>query len=62
MNDRSEAERPSVISTVPTTANNKELVARRRDQIVTAAIKLFSRNGFHKTTLRELAEEVALSP
>ena len=42
---------------IPTTVKNKELVERRRKQIVLAGIKLFSRNGFHKTTLKELAEE-----
>lgn len=46
---------------IPTTVKNKDLVERRRQQIVLAAIKLFSRNGFHKTTLKELAEEAGLS-
>lgn len=46
---------------IPTTVKNKELVELRRRQIVLAAIKLFSRNGFHKTTLKELAEEAGLS-
>ncbi|MCF8081091.1 MAG: SDR family oxidoreductase [Desulfobacterales bacterium] len=46
---------------IPTTVKNKGLVERRRKQIVLAAIKLFSRNGFHKTTLKELAEEAGLS-
>lgn len=46
---------------IPTTVKNKDLVERRRKQIVLAAIKLFSRNGFHKTTLKELAEETGLS-
>lgn len=46
---------------IPTTVKNKDLVERRRHQIVLAAIKLFSRNGFHKTTLKELAEEAGLS-
>ncbi len=46
---------------IPTTVKNKELVEQRRNQIVLAAIKLFSRNGFHKTTLKQLAEEAGLS-
>ena len=46
---------------IPTTVKNKDLVERRRNQIVLAAIKLFARNGFHKTTLKELAEEAGLS-
>jgi AcrR family transcriptional regulator/NAD(P)-dependent dehydrogenase (short-subunit alcohol dehydrogenase family) len=46
---------------IPTTIKNKTLVEQRRRQIVLAAIKLFSEKGFHKTTLRELAEEAQLS-
>jgi len=69
MSDCSECERPlsktrktSVPSSVvPTTVKNPELVEKRREQIVLAAIKLFSQKGFHKTTLRDLAEESGLS-
>ena len=46
---------------IPTKIKNKELVAKRREQIVLAGIKLFSRKGFHETNLRELAEEAGLS-
>lgn len=46
---------------IPTTVKNQRLVKQRRRQIVLAAIKLFSLNGFHKTTLKELAEEAGLS-
>jgi NAD(P)-dependent dehydrogenase (short-subunit alcohol dehydrogenase family) len=46
---------------IPTTIKNKNLVERRRKQIVLAAIKLFSEKGFHKTTLRELADDAGLS-
>ena len=46
---------------IPTTVKNKDLVERRRRQIILAAIKLFSKKGFHKTTLKELAEEAGLS-
>ncbi len=46
---------------IPTTVKNKRLVERRRKQIVLAAIKLFARNGFYKTTLKDLAEEAGLS-
>jgi NAD(P)-dependent dehydrogenase (short-subunit alcohol dehydrogenase family) len=41
-----------ILVEIPTTVKNKELVERRRKQIVLAGIKLFSRNGFHKTTLK----------
>jgi len=46
---------------IPTTVKNKHLVEKRRRQIILAAIKLFSKKGFHKTTLKELAEEAGLS-
>jgi 3-oxoacyl-[acyl-carrier protein] reductase len=46
---------------IPTTVKNKELIKKRREQIVRAGIKLFSQKGFHGTTLRELAEEAGLS-
>lgn len=46
---------------IPTTVKNKNLVEKRRRQIILAAIKLFSKKGFHKTTLKELAEEAGLS-
>ncbi|MFZ5868874.1 MAG: SDR family oxidoreductase [Thermodesulfobacteriota bacterium] len=49
------------MSTIPTTVKNQELVEKRREQIVLAAIKLFARKGFHRTTLRNLAEEAGLS-
>jgi len=49
------------ISRVPTTVKNKNLVAKRREQIIIAAIKLFSKKGFHKTNLRELAKEAGIS-
>jgi NAD(P)-dependent dehydrogenase (short-subunit alcohol dehydrogenase family)/AcrR family transcriptional regulator len=49
------------MSDIPTTVKNKGLVEKRREQIILAAIKLFSEKGFHKTTLRELAEEAGLS-
>ncbi|MBU2551947.1 MAG: SDR family oxidoreductase [Proteobacteria bacterium] len=46
---------------VPTTIKDRKRVEKRREQIVRAAIKLFSRKGFQKTTLRDLAEESGLS-
>jgi len=46
---------------IPTTIKNKALVEQKREQIVLAAIKLFSQKGFHKTTLRELSEESKIS-
>ncbi len=49
------------MSTIPTTVKNLELVEKKREQIVLAAIKLFAKKGFHRTTLRDLAEEAGLS-
>lgn len=49
------------MTVVRTKVRNKELVAKRREQIVLAAIKLFSQKGFHQTSLRELAEESGIS-
>lgn len=49
------------MSTIHTTVKNPELVQKRREQIVLAAINLFAKKGFHKTTLRNLAEQTGLS-
>jgi NAD(P)-dependent dehydrogenase (short-subunit alcohol dehydrogenase family)/AcrR family transcriptional regulator len=46
---------------IPTTVKNKKLVKMRRQQIILAAIKLFSKNGYYKTTLKQLAEQAGLS-
>jgi len=46
---------------IPTTIKSKELVEKRREQIVLAAIKLFAKKGFHKATLRELSEVAGIS-
>jgi len=49
------------MTNIHTTIKNQALVEQRREQIVLAAIKLFSQKGFHKTTLRELAREARIS-
>ena len=46
---------------IPTTIKSKELVVKRREQIVLAAINLFAKKGFHKATLRDLSEESGIS-
>jgi AcrR family transcriptional regulator len=38
-----------------------ELVARRRSQLVSAAIKLFCREGFHSTTVKDIARVAGVS-
>jgi len=56
-----EMEKRDLIKSIPTNIKSKELVEKRREQIVIAAIKLFSQKGFVKTTLKDLAEEAGLS-
>ncbi len=46
---------------VVTHIKNQELVKERRRQIVDAAVKLFIKHGYHKTTTRALARETGLS-
>jgi len=43
-----------------TRIKDKALIKKRREQIIRAAIKKFSEKGFHKTTLRELADEAGI--
>jgi AcrR family transcriptional regulator len=42
---------------IPTNIKNEALVTRRREQIFDAVIKLFSKKGYHSTTLREISKE-----
>ena len=49
------------VGEVATQIKNQELVKQRRRQIVDAAVSLFIRHGYHKTTTRELAKETGLS-
>ncbi len=49
------------MSVIQTKVKNKKLIQKRREQIVLAAIKLFAQQGFHKTTLKELANEAGIS-
>jgi AcrR family transcriptional regulator/NAD(P)-dependent dehydrogenase (short-subunit alcohol dehydrogenase family) len=46
---------------IPTTIKSKELVKKRREQIVRSAIKLFARKGYYRTTLQDLAEDLGVS-
>ena len=46
---------------VPTIVKNPELVELRRQQIVDAAVQLFIRKGFHKTTTRQIAGQAGIS-
>ena len=46
---------------IPTQVKNPDLVQRRHRQIVDAAVQLFIKNGFHKTTTRQIAKAVGFS-
>jgi AcrR family transcriptional regulator len=51
----------SKIEEIPTQIKDKALVARRRRQIVDAAVELFMQKGFHKTTTRQIAKAAGVS-
>jgi AcrR family transcriptional regulator len=42
-------------------ANSDQEKAERRDEIIAAAKKVFARNGFHATTIADIAKEAELS-
>ena len=42
-------------------ANSDQEKAQRRDEIIAAAKKVFARNGFHATTIADIAKEAELS-
>ena len=46
---------------VTSTVEDPALVEKRRRQIVAAATKLFSDQGFYKTTIKDIAKEAGIS-
>ena len=42
---------------IPTTIKNPELVRKRHESLFQAALKLFSENGYHSTSVRQLSKE-----
>jgi len=46
---------------VKTRIKNPKLVDARRKQIIDGAIRIFSKKGFHASTVREIAEEAGLT-
>jgi AcrR family transcriptional regulator len=46
---------------IPTQVKNRQLVQRRRRQIVDAAVQLFVENGFHRSTTRQIARAAGIS-
>ena len=49
-------------SEVATHVEDTALVERRRAQIVVAATELFAKNGFYRTTIKEIAKLAGISP
>lgn len=52
---------PKLYKKISTTIKNPNLVKERQDTIFRAALKLFSKNGYHKTSLRKLSKETGIS-
>lgn len=52
--------RKNVLQDIETIVKDQDLVDRRHAQICDAAITLFSRKGFHQTSVREIAEACGL--
>lgn len=46
---------------IPTNIKNPNLIRERQDRIFKAALKLFSKSGYYKTSLRELSKETGIS-
>lgn len=46
---------------VYTSVEDEKLVEKRREQFVAAAAELFGRNGFHTTTIKEIAQRAGVS-
>ncbi|OWW19015.1 TetR/AcrR family transcriptional regulator [Noviherbaspirillum denitrificans] len=46
---------------VYTSVDDEKLVEKRREQFVAAASELFGRNGFHTTTIKEIAQRAGVS-
>lgn len=47
---------------VKTRVKDKKLVSEKRRLIIDGAIKVFKKKGYHKATIREIAEEAKISP
>lgn len=46
------------MATIPAKIVNEELVSRRRQELIEASTELFLKQGFHKTSVREIASAV----
>jgi AcrR family transcriptional regulator len=47
--------------TVKSKVEVPELIEKRRGQIIAAAIELFGKNGYHSTTIRDIAKRAEVS-
>jgi AcrR family transcriptional regulator len=47
---------------VASIVEDPELIEKRRGQIIAAATKLFARDGFYKTTIKDIAKLAGISP
>ncbi|WP_126428936.1 TetR/AcrR family transcriptional regulator [Brevibacillus marinus] len=47
--------------TIPSLVKDPKLIEKRREQIIEAAVDLFTHKGFHKTTTREIARASGFS-
>jgi AcrR family transcriptional regulator len=52
----------NMLDRVKSTVEDAQLVAKRRAQLVHAAITLFSRVGYHTATVKDIADEAHVSP
>lgn len=46
---------------VKTSVKDEQLIAKRRQQMIGAGVKLFKEKGFHRTTTREIAKQAGFS-
>jgi AcrR family transcriptional regulator len=53
---------PDRLFGVKSQVTDEALIKRRRGQIVAAAVELFSRNGYHRTTILDIARKAGVSP
>jgi AcrR family transcriptional regulator len=53
--------RAKALRSIPTQVKNKDLVNRRRSQIIDAAVEMFLQKGFHKTTTRQITQAAGIS-
>lgn len=52
---------PVTYAAVRSQITDPELISQRRGQIVAAAVELFSRNGYFKTTIQDIARKAGVS-